>query len=48
MTTVIENICLRCGHEWEQQGAEPPGQCPSCHSGYWDRPPKYHRKKVTT
>lgn len=42
---MLEKItCLRCGHAWyprrfdEQGEPEIPKQCPSCHSGAWDRP----------
>lgn len=46
MTTVIENTCIPCGHKWKQRTEEPPGLCPKCKNPYWDRPPKYRRKKV--
>ena len=30
-------ICLRCGHNWRPRKDDPPVQCPSCRSPYWDR-----------
>lgn len=30
--------CTRCAWEWRSRKAGRPGQCPKCHSPYWDKP----------
>gem|GEM_PF-1986817 len=31
--------CKRCYHKWTPRGKGRPTACPSCKSGYWDKPP---------
>jgi len=40
--TVSSLFCIRCGHNWLPRKANPPKECPSCHSPYYDKPRKRH------
>lgn len=38
--------CNRCGHTWWPKSERRPGNCPVCHSPYWDKPRVRPVKKI--